>query len=219
MTSRPNFSEAQLLENHRVALQNVETQPTVAATMAELGYESAKLLEGKALLELARQAVDFAVKEGHETTEAYEQFDTLRTQLDNTYVMHRKKAKVVFRDDALTRQKLAIDGTLSRAYIKWIETVKKFYTEAAVETVAAQLSHLKISQADLTAAQSTIASLEAARATYLKEKGESQDATQRKSTAIDNINDWMARFYAVARIALDDSPQLLEALGKTVKAN
>lgn len=217
MKARPSVSEAQLLENHRVALQNVETQPAVAAVMAELGYESAKIMEGKALLDLARKAVESAVKEGHETSEAYKHFDTLRHQIDDDYAMHRKKAKVVFRDDALTCQKLAIEGQVPKSYVRWLEAIKQFYAEAAVESVVAQLSHLKITPAVITAAQAAIASLETARANYVRERGESQDATQIKGDAMDEINDWMSRFYAVARIALDDSPQLLEALAKTVR--
>ena len=69
----------------------------------------------------------------------------------------------------------------------------------------------------MTAANALIPEVEAARAAYLKEKGESQDATTIKDTAFAKLDDWMSEFYAVARIALEDNPQLLEALGLIVK--
>lgn len=70
----------------------------------------------------------------------------------------------------------------------------------------------------MTAANTLISELETARAVYLKEKGESQDATKIKDAAFAKTDDWMSEFYAVAKIGLEDNPQLLEALGKTVRS-
>jgi len=115
--------------------------------------------------------------------------------------------------------KLAVSGSLSGAYIKWLEVVKKFYSVAIKDSgIQAKLVRLKITLDDLTAASTLISDLEAARAEYLREKGESQDATKAKDTAFVKIDDWMSEFYAVARIALEDRPQLLESLGKFVRS-
>ena len=74
------------------------------------------------------------------------------------------------------------------------------------------------SRLDWIVANTMISDLEAARSEYLKEKGESQDSTKAKDAAFAKIDDWMSGFYAVAKIGLEDNPQLLEALGKTVKS-
>ena len=96
--------------------------------------------------------------------------------------------------------------------------MKKCYTLALADSdIQTKLSRLKVTLEDLTAANALIPEVEAARATYLKEKGESQDATTIKDAAFVKIDDWMSEFYAVARIALEDNPQLLEALGLIVK--
>jgi hypothetical protein len=55
-------------------------------------------------------------------------------------------------------------------------------------------------------------------ADYLREKGESQDSTKAKDAAFAKLDDWMSEFYAVAKIALEDNPQLLESLGKFVRS-
>jgi chromosome segregation ATPase len=118
----------------------------------------------------------------------------------------------------LTADKLAISGAMPRTYIKWLEAAKKFYSVASTDTeIQSKLARLKISADDLTAANTAISDLESARAEYLKEKGESQDATKAKDSAFAKLDDWMSEFYAVARIGLEDNPQLLEALGKVVK--
>ena len=128
------------------------------------------------------------------------------------------KAKVIFRNDTLTADKLAISGFIPRTYIKWLEAAKRFYSVASTDAgIQGKLARFKISLEDLTAANSLITDLKAARSLYLKEKGESQDATKVKDAAFYKIDDWMSEFYAVAKIGLEDNPQLLEALGKIVR--
>lgn len=214
-----NTSEAQTLEQYRVAFENTASQSLISTIMAEYGYDSATMALGKALYDETRQAFDSNKKETDESTAAYQVFDGKRKELADVYSSHRKKAKVVFRNDSVTADKLEITGTLPQAYIKWLETVKKFYSTAIADSdIHNKLSRLKISLDDLNAASSLIPEVEATRAAYLKEKGESQDATTIKDAAFAKLDDWMSEFYAVARIAMEDNPQLLEALGLIVKS-
>ncbi len=218
MATRPKISDVATLEKYRVALENVEAQSEIATIMAEFGYDAALIEEGKNLLIKTRQAYDLNVKEDDETSQAYSNFSEKRDSLSDTYTLHRKKAKVVFRKDQQIMERLALIGSLPTAYINWLETVKKFYTEVLVDTeLQNKLSRLKISVEDLNATNTLISELESARSGYLREKGESQDATIAKNSAFALLDDWMSEFYAVARIALEDNIQLLEALGVIVR--
>jgi hypothetical protein len=219
MATKPKFSEAETLEQYRIALDNAESQAEIAAIMAELGFDSAVIGEGKAILTETRSAYDLNKTEDDETSAAYADFSSKKEQLEDTFNIHRKKAKVVFRNDSLTADKLAISGAMPRTYMKWLEAAKKFYSVASSDSsVQSKLARLKIATDDLNAASNMILELEAARSEYLKEKGESQDATKAKDAAFAKIDDWMSEFYAVARIGLEDNPQLLEALGKAVRS-
>jgi hypothetical protein len=218
MASHSNFSESETLEHYRIASDNAEKQAQIAAILDNLGFTSEVIGEGKSLLLATRQAYDGNQTEDDETAAAYAAFDNKKTLLEDIFDMHRKKAKVVFRNDSLTADKLAISGTMPRAYIKWLESAKKFYSVASADAaIQGKLARLKISPEDLTAATSLITDLEAARSFYLIEKGESQDATKAKDAAFYKIDDWMSEFFAVAKIGLEDNPQLLEALGKIVR--
>lgn len=213
-----NTTEAAILEQYRITFENIASQSQIAATMAEYGYDTPAMAIGKALYDEARQAYDANKKETDESSAAYQAFDAKRKELAGLYASHRKKAKVVFRNDSLTSKQLELDGTLPQAYIKWLETVKKFYALTLADTdLQTKLSRLKLTSGDLTAASALVPGVEAARAAYLKEKGESQDATTLKDAAFAKLDDWMSECYAVARIALEDNPQLLEALGVMVK--
>ncbi len=218
MTPRTKPTETGRLEQYRIALENAEKQAQIAVILAELGFTSEIIGEGKTLLLATRQAYDGNQTEDDETTAAYAAFDNKKVLLEDIFDMHRKKAKVVFRNDSLTADKLAISGAIPRTYIKWVEAAKKFYSLASTDAdIQGKLARLKISPEDLTAAASLITDLEAARSFYLIEKGESQDATTAKDAAFYKIDDWMSEFYAVAKIGLEDNPQLLEALGKIVR--
>ena len=219
MPLKKNQTEAEALEQYRVSLENVEKQPEIATIMAEFGYDETLLTEGKTVLTKTRQAFDFNKKEDDETSEAYKNFTELKENLAKTYTLHRKKGKVIFRKEPTTLSKLALTGSLPTAYIKWLETVKKFYTVASSDTdVQSKLVRLKITTEELNGTIELISNLELARAEYLREKGESQDATKLKDKAFGEIDDWMSEFYAVAKIALEDNPQLLESLGKFVRS-
>ena len=219
MATRPKNSEAQTLEQYRVALENCEAQAQIATTMAEFGYDSTTIAVGKAKLDATRTTYDSNKTESYESAAAYDAFESKRKELASEYSSHRKKAKVIYRKDPMMCDKLAISGSMPQAYVKWLETIRKFYTIAIADAeIQAQLTKMKITLEDLNAANALIPEVEALRAIYLKEKGESQDATKAKDASFAELDDWMSEFYAVARIALEDNPQLLEALGLIIKS-
>jgi hypothetical protein len=92
-----------------------------------LGYDAAKIAEGKALLAQTRAAYDANITEDDETTVAYALFTSKKEELTKIYMHHRKKAKVVFRKDSLIADKLAVLGEMPRTYVNLLEAAAKFY--------------------------------------------------------------------------------------------
>ncbi|WP_439130293.1 hypothetical protein [Polaribacter sp.] len=82
----------------------------------------------------------------------------------------------------------------------------------------AKLASLLITAAHVTAQLEAIQTLEDLRAAYIQTKGNAQNATKTKNNAFKQLEKWMSNFYAVAKIALEGEPQLLESLGKLVKS-
>lgn len=212
-------SEVQTLENYRVAITNAVNQPLVAVNLAEFGYTPEKIAIGNLLLADTSFAYSNNQKENNETVSARADFDAKVSQVDTAYAMHRKKAKVVFRKDEVALKQLGLIGSSSQAYIKWLEEIKLFYSVLQSNTaLLLQLQSLKVTADDVNLAVTTIKELENARAIYLKELGESQDATKAKDMAFAKLDDWMRDFKAVAKIAMEDNPQLLESLGILVRS-
>jgi hypothetical protein len=213
-----NYSTgAGLLTKWGISLTNAVQQPEIALSMGELGYGTEKINEGTAKLAFTQQVYDVNKTEDDETSEAKEILKTVKKQLDQTYRKHRRRAKVVFMHEPVILQQLGIDGSVPGAHAEWMEMVRKFYTEAATPEILPRLELWQITAADTTAGIALVDDVVAARANYLREIGESQDATQAKDQAMGEMERWMRDFYAVARIALEDHPQLLEALGIVVR--
>lgn len=213
------MTELETLELYRVSLHNAGSQPEISSVMTEFGYGPEKLAIGHAVLFSAREGYDTSKTEKHETKAAYQAFDLKRDALAERYAMDRKKAKVIFSDEPVTMERLDIAGSLPRAYIRWLETVKTFYTVSLADLeIQRQLGALKITPEYLNETYAMVGEVEAARALYIQEIGESQNATKVKDAAFAQVDDYMRKFYATARIALAERPQLLESLGKLVRS-
>lgn len=211
-------SEVSILERNRVALENVKKQPKIAEEMADLGYDATKIFEGEQLLEETKTSFDFNKREDDETTEASAQFKNQEEILTKQYKKHRKKAKTIFRKEPEVLKRLELLGRVSDTYDIRMQAISKFYTELKDPTLLKRLERLKITEEVVLESQIQIQNVNTARATYLKEVGESQDATQQKNAAFAKMDDWMRDFYEIADIALEDQPQLMEALARKRKS-
>jgi hypothetical protein len=219
MTIFKSNTEVQTLENYRVALENLVNQTEIATVMAAFGYGAEKVAAGKQLHDTARAAFDNNAVEDVETNEAYDAFTQKYDELCAIYKMHRKKAKVVFRKSEVTLKNLGVTGIMPEVYVNLMEKMRTFYRLLdGNETLLQDLASLKLTQAEVTAALADIEAVETARAEYLREEGESQDATKSKDKALATLDDWMRDMYAVAKIAMEDNPQLLETLSVLVRS-
>jgi hypothetical protein len=213
MAKKNHLSEAEILEITRVRLENAEKQPVVSKLLEEYGYNKEKISQGVDLRKKTQDAYNFKKKEDIETSEAYIKFKNLQEKISETYARDRKKAKAVFGKQPEMLTRLNINGSVPEAYTKWHETVKIFYATCQDNTeLQTQLATLKVTQEHLKETMSLILEMETSRTDYLREKGESLEATSTKDNAFAALDDWMRDFIRVAKIALEDHPQLLETL-------
>ena len=127
---------------------------------------------------------------------------------------HIKVSRVAFENDRAAYHKLDLGGKRKVSLSGWLAQSKQFYINALADSnVLAELAEFCITQTKLEAGQQLVNETEAANADQKKEKGEAQQATIDRDEAIDNLEGWMSDFIAIARIALEDKPQLLEKLG------
>lgn len=219
MLKKRRLSQAESLELYHALFTDIKNDPNITRIMMANGFSKAQMEKGKTLYVKVKNAFDLKRKNEDASLGAYNKFLALKNALKKSYMLHRKKAKVVFRKERELQIRLGLTGSLANTYHNWLETVKRFYTEAlADKEIQKQLSRLNISVADLRYGMTALLQLEERRSEYLKKEAESQDATKIKIRALAFINEWMREFYAVGKIALESRPQVLELLRKFVRS-
>ena len=212
------LSNEQMLRNFGAMFENLSKEGDLKTELAEYGYDENKISEGKALYNEARKYFDINLKETREETSASLAFQEKYQNIQKKYSVHRKKARIVFEENEEALRQLKLKGNASRAIAAAMEEMRAFYQLLdTTPSLLTPLKQLKISEQDVKSQLQEFSEVEKAYATYLQEKGESQQATKDKNKAFEALDKWVSKFYKVAKIALEDRPQLLEALGKFVR--
>ncbi|ATA94147.1 MULTISPECIES: hypothetical protein [Capnocytophaga] len=213
------LSNEQMLQNFGAMFENLSKEGDLKTELAEYGYDDAKIAEGKALYDEARKTFDANIKETREETSASLAFQEKYQNVQKKYSTHRKKARIVFEDNEEALRQLKLKGSAARAIAAAMEEMRAFYQLLdTTPNLLTPLKQLKINEEDVKNQLQELPEVEKAYATYLQEKGESQQATRDKNKAFETLDKWVSKFHKVAKIALEDRPQLLEALGKFVRS-
>jgi hypothetical protein len=219
MARRLRLSEPEMVQSARVALENTLNDADIKELMEASGYDEAQIQEGLALVAAAEALLAHNQKESRETLDAKKLLDEKISQLTKGYRIDRKKARAIFNSDPYALTKLDLAKVEPAAESTWIATVETFYQVASEdESIQQKLARLKIDAEAVAAAQTLIGEVKAARRLYDNERVEDQDATTRKKAAIKALDDWMREFYTVAKIMLEERPELLEKLGFFVRS-
>ncbi|MDA3822889.1 MAG: hypothetical protein PF450_09820 [Bacteroidales bacterium] len=219
MLTKARYSEEEALAVYRVGLTNVESHSGIAENMEKEGFDVNSLTTGKKLLADSQEKYDACMKKKDSLKAVSGKFKTKWKSMDKTFRKLRRKVNLIFSDDPQTAERLAVLGAVPTNYVKWMGKVKKFYTEADSDPeIQNKLATLKISAEDISNGLELIKELELDYANLMKVRGEKQALTKAKAKAFEQLQDWMSKFYTLARISLEEDPQLLEVLGKRVKS-
>lgn len=212
-------SELQYLEKCRLVFANYEEIAELKSEMEEYGYDSARMNEGKQLYLKAQELYDKNKQDTAEAKEAYAAFEQAYDKFSKLYSKHRKAAKVALMHKPEVWESLAIKGETARAYLSFMKDAEIFYKQVGTHQEARPLlEKFKITNTIAEEQLTAIENVVALRTKYEKESGESQQATQDKNKAFADMDKWVREFYAVAKIALEDKPQLLESIGKDMRS-
>ncbi len=213
------LSNQELLRDYKVVFDNLQTQETIKTEMAEFGYDETEIAKGKALYDTANALYFHNIREDQETTSSHAIFSKKFELLLKVYKVDRKKAKIIFRNEEEKLKVLKIKGLIPRRHAELLTVIEVFYTTLQQnEELKSPLKRLKITDEHISSQLSQLTDTNASYSDYIREKGESQDATKQKEEAIKALEKWMSEFYSIAKIALEDNLQLLESIAKFIRS-
>lgn len=206
-------------QNYGNIFENISKNEILRSELEEYGYDEQELNKGRSLYTTAQQKLDANKTETAEEKLAYDVFSKKFQELKNTYSTDRKKAKIIFKDQDAILSVLGVKGTASIRISGILDSVDTFYKQLQTkEEVRTPLRRLKITDEHIIEQLNLLEETKTAYQTYEKEKGESQQATKDKDKALADLEKWVREFYAIAKIALEDKPQLLEVVGKFMRS-
>lgn len=215
MATKRTMSDLKLLEKCRITIENLQQQPEIAATMEQFGYDTAEINIGKALFDSARAAFDHHEQHKNLMKRKYQQFLEVKSQLQILYGVHRKKAKLIFKNNPMVQPQLLLTGNLPRNYIPWLETVRTFYKVLSENPeLANSLLRLKVTPEEIQEGHTLLATLEEHRSAYYQATAETQLSTHTKEQALNALHQWISTLHATVKIAFMDQKGLLLAMGR-----
>ena len=212
-----NRSRADRLRLAADALRALETHPEIGPALAPAGYDRPAIAEGRALLDAATAAT-----RGQGRTRAVRITLTAgqaaaRTAADALYKPLAARARVVFRDRPDVLASLGLDRRTPTALGARLQHQRHFSAEARRDDIAAALAARNAPAARFDALDSALDTLAAQAEQQDIGTADAQHGTHRGKAAFAALDKWVTTLHGHARIELEDRPQLLEALGLTVR--
>ena len=208
-----NLIETFLLKAE-LGINNALNVEEIKAKLANYGYSDEKLQIGKNLYIDAKAKNQNQEKEYGEQYLASKLADTSRMQADKTYKKNLKLARIVFEDNPAAQKALLLKGNRKKSLSGFLNQTTTFYKNLlSNEEWIAGMSEYNINAPVLESGLAAINKVQSDYESQKKETGEAQKATEIRDKAVDALSDWHSKFIKVARIALEDDPQLLEMLG------
>ena len=215
--SKPSYSTAERLNAIQLVLANSSTYPEIQERMAAYGFDEQALAEGQALYDQAQQAV---FDQDKNTAEARSLAAAERRSKKAAWVSYQELAKILrahFIDQPQVLAGLALNGRTPRATAAFLHRARTLIQ--AVESdpaVVEALAAYNIDEARLAQHRDAIEAYASANEQHEAARAAQQVSTKQQRDAMSVSWDWRARFVKVARVALREQKELLEALGVRV---
>ena len=196
-----------------LAIENGITNVQIRPLLEGVGYTLGKMEIGRGRYQRASALTVTQTSEHGQQHGATDGKNTAWDEAIEVYMSDLKLARLAIKGRG-DRDRMLLDGDRKDSYAGRKAQADQFYTvaiqDAALQT---QLLEVNLTLAKLQAHQTLIDTAEEARLAQANEKGEAEDSTEARDAALAELRAWMHDYIAAAHVALQDHPQLLEALG------
>jgi len=213
--ARKTFAE--LLEQRRVLIFN-SRKPEIATLLQSYGIDSTHLENGVNLYNSVITATENQRREQQEEGLAYDNLYVSKDDFATRYKKTLKISRMASRSDANLQNRLKVNAPAERTIEGWILQVVDFYNRLNNEPdFITVLNKYGITSETLSQEKQIAENLRILRNEAMSEKGQAQEATRVRDVEIEKLDDYCYELKTIAKIALENKPQLLEELGILVR--
>ena len=202
------------LHSAEVAIENSLGDTTVLGALGEFGYDKAAILKGRSLCVEARKKFEAHKVEYGEQYAATAELERVWKESGRVYMRSIKVARIAFKNDEKARTALILGGTRKVSLAGWLDQSRTFYANLLEDQgFVDAMARFGYNRKKLEAESSLVQEVSRANLAQEREKGDAQKATEVRDDKLDALADWISDFRAIARVAFEDDPQMLEKLG------
>lgn len=213
----PYQSIEERLSLYHTSLVNASQVPDLQSRLAPYGYTPLKL---SIMLTFRQDVFDLYIAQKSEFSEqlaATQAFEQAWDTAHKAYMRLVKLGRILFKDEYAVFVKLGLNEERKRSFSGWLTQARQFFSNLLADSAAVTKFGLyNTSSSTINEALALVTAAENAHIAKAKESGEAQQATLNRDGELDTLDKSMAEFYAIARLACEDAPQLLEMLGIVV---
>jgi hypothetical protein len=209
-----NHSIASQTKQFETAINNALKNATIKAAVQPFGYTVARLNAGKSLLNAAIAAIDEATALAGEkqfaTANVKDAFKTAR----GAYQDLAKVARAIFQDQPAHLAALSLDKPMPRTMDAFALSAHTLFNSGEyTDLIRDALEENGYDSTKLSPEGAKIAAFKDAREAQSTCIGNAQNAKSEQRKALKALREWSMAFRKIARVALQDKPELLEVLG------
>ena len=207
-------SPANRLLRAQVAIENAMNDADIQAALETYAYTRERLQQGMTLYTETRRQVELQTAL---YGEQYGTTDKIDGDWERAREMYRSTlgiARIVFKDNKTAQAGLRLNGNRKRSFGAWATQALTFYNNLTERADwIAEMGRFGYIEEKIQQERDTIDALLQTNARQEMTKGQAQTMTQTRNAKLRELDEWVATFKKVAKIALRNNKQWLEKLG------
>lgn len=197
-----------------IAITNVGNISEIAERMALYTYTADKMMEGQQLHDQLEQLISMQIAHKADKQALTNTLHHARATAQAAYIRVVKLARIAFQGQVEPWKTLGLEGSRAVGMAEMLAQARRFYTNALNDAdILAALQRYHVTEADLLQGLALLAAVDTASAAREKAHGLALQTTQTRDETLQKLKAWVSDMFAVARVALEDRPDLLYALG------
>lgn len=186
---------------------------TLVSSLSTFGYGLKEMERGRQLLENLRQIDQEQEAARRRRIQLNGEKGNLQKSLQKRYMRYIKLGRIAFDNTSLAKKALGLEGPRAKQFDEWYQQVYLFCKNLIAEDEWMKaLSGFGVKKTDIYRILDDLEKLEELNTRFEHAKELSKEMTKKKRQQLVSLQDWLSDYLKIARLALEEEPQLLDKL-------
>ena len=209
------MNQVRLLHRASLAIHSARQDADMLRQLSTCSFDAKKFKEGEKLCDDVRSFTAQQEEARRQAKGATKTLRETRAHIHTRYMYHLSLARTVFKTNDKAQDELGLKGVRSSRLENWLKQTRDFYRNAL--SYAETLEQYGIPRHEMEESQILLGQMIELLSLQKQTLSRAQVLTQKKQELLVQLEQWYRKLIKLARIALEDSPQQMEALGIKVK--